>query len=624
MNPSRRITALLLLSLLATAGGAFGDALVEPGSLAGRVSGGTAPLASAAVYAYELGDLKLWRGVTDERGRFLFEHLPAGLYKIIAAKAGFLPAIVKLTRSSAGKRQWIDVQLVEERPGVAAAAGFWSVREQIPQDILREIGLAGDTAMPLGQPVQAVQLETRLQALTGIDGRLPDGGGQLTGGRVDLSGEIRDVRLDLEGDFSELQPVDFGGALNGSTQQVTFNVEGQGRSRVQVSTTNNRLDMGGDAPDIIGIESHRVSWSQPLGEGQSTLEAQYTSESNFYGFGVWAPVGIPTASRSWRLEGSYATPLTERISLETGFRYHESQGRYANEQGQILPREQIDFYGRGGHQLSPGVLLEYGLYSTLRDGSVWITPRGGVILQLGRSWHAGSSVSTRFRADGENEYEIVDFAPVYFGDGEECEQGEELCYRFFLARQSNDAKLSVGATHREFSETLRLFFDRDFYNFFESIYLVDGDSLPELTFEMERRLAPGILARLESNLAAGGGGVLVNTNRVPHENTVSYMVTSLDTQFERTSTGVFLSFHRLAQSLNPLGSAGNRVADDEQALERLQVMVTQDLDFLKALASDLALQLNMEFSRGSLPSGRQYDDPDQLRRRVTGGVAVKF
>ena len=46
--------------------------------------------------------------------------------------------------------------------------------------------------------------------------------------------------------------------------------------------------------------------------------------------------------------------------------------------------------------------------------------------------------------------------------------------------------------------------------------------------------------------------------------------------------------------------------------------------FLEKLASDLALQLNMEFSRGSLPSGRQYDDPDQLRRRVTGGVAVKF
>ena len=140
---------------------------------------------------------------------------------------------------------------------------------------------------------------------------------------------------------------------------------------------------------------------------------------------------------------------------------------------------------------------------------------------------------------------------------------------------------------------------------------------------MEHRLTPTILARLESNLAAGGGGVLLNTSEEPYENDVRYMVTSIDTQFERTSTGVFLSFHHLAQNLSPMESARTRVTE-EQALERLQVMVTQDLAFLKKLASDLAFQLNMEFSRGSLPSGRQYDDPEQLRRRVTGGVAVKF
>ncbi|MFQ5351425.1 MAG: hypothetical protein ACE5EG_13395, partial [Thermoanaerobaculia bacterium] len=442
-------------------------------------------------------------------------------------------------------------------------------------------------------------------------------------GRVDLRGEIRDLRLDLEGDFSQLQPVNFDGALSGSTQQVTFNVEGRGSSRVQVSSTNNRLDMGGGAPDVIGLESHRVSWSQPFGEGQSTFEAQYTAESNFYGFGVWAPLGIPTASRSWRLEGSYATPLTDRLSLETGFRYRERESRYANELGLLLPSEQIDLFGRGGLQVSPGVLLEYGLYSTLRDGSVWLTPSGGVVLQLSPSWQAGSSVSSRFRADGEDQYEIIDFAPAYFGEAGDCELGEEICYRVFVARDGKDGKLSVGAMHRQFAETLRIYFDKDFYNFFESIYLVDGDALPELTFEMERRLTPSILARLRSNLAAGGGGVLLNTSQVPYENDVRYLVTSIDTQFERTSTGLFLSFHHLAQNLSPVERL-DRHQDDDQALERVQLMVTQDLAFLKKLASDLALQLNMEFSRGSLPSGRQYDDPDQLRRRVTGGVAVKF
>jgi hypothetical protein len=41
------------------------------------------------------------------------------------------------------------------------------------------------------------------------------------------------------------------------------------------------------------------------------------------------------------------------------------------------------------------------------------------------------------------------------------------------------------------------------------------------------------------------------------------------------------------------------------------------------VATDLALLLNMEVSRGSTPDGSLFDE-DELRKRVMGGVAVKF
>ncbi len=623
MSAPRRIAALILLPLLAAGTAAKADGLLETGALAGRVTSGTAPLAAAAVYAYQLADLRLWKGETDEQGRFLFEALPAGLYKVIAAKSGFLPAIVQLTRSSAATRQWVDVQLQEESDKASAAASFWSVRQQIPSDVLREIGLAVESDLATAQALPGLQLETRVQALAGLDESLALGAAQLTGGRVDVRGEIRDVRLDLEGDFSQLQPVALDGGFSGSAQAVTFNVVGMGDASMQLSTTSNRLRMGHDEPELIGLESHRVSWSQPMGAGQSRFAAQYTTESNFYSSGLWAPLAVPMASRSWRLEGSYAAPLTERASLETGFRYRERQSLYAGDPDEFTPLEQMELFGRGGLQITPGVLLEYGLYSTLRDGSVWLTPRGGVVLQLGSAWQAGSSVSSRFRTDDSDGFQATDFMPAYFGHGEPCEQGEEVCYRVFVARDGDAGKMSLGAVHRRYAETLRVYFDHDFFNFFESIYLVEGDSLPEVEFEMERRLAPGILTRWESNLAAGGGGVLLASNNVPYENGIRYLVTSLDTQFERTSTGVFVSFHHLAQQLSPVLRRHRRHGAD-MALERLQVVLTQDLDILDRLASDLALQLNMEVSRGSLPAGRQYEDPDELRRRITGGLAVRF
>ncbi len=51
-------------------------------------------------------------------------------------------------------------------------------------------------------------------------------------------------------------------------------------------------------------------------------------------------------------------------------------------------------------------------------------------------------------------------------------------------------------------------------------------------------------------------------------------------------------------------------------------MLTQELDILNRLASDLAVHLNMELSRGNTPDSSF--DRDELRKRVTGGLAVRF
>ncbi|HEX6202986.1 MAG TPA: carboxypeptidase-like regulatory domain-containing protein, partial [Thermoanaerobaculia bacterium] len=94
----------------------------------------------ARIYLYRLGDGGFDRAVTDEAGSFLFAALPAGLYKVIVHKAGFVPAVVRLTRASAEARQFLDLELVAE-PEVESTSreDFWSVRSEIPPDVLRDI-----------------------------------------------------------------------------------------------------------------------------------------------------------------------------------------------------------------------------------------------------------------------------------------------------------------------------------------------------------------------------------------------------------------------------------------------------------------------------------------------------
>ena len=104
-----------------------------------------------------------------------------------------------------------------------------------------------------------------------------------------------------------------------------------------------------------------------------------------------------------------------------------------------------------------------------------------------------------------------------------------------------------------------------------------------------------------------------------YENEVRYLVTSVDTRFEETDTGLYFAFHRLEQELTPL--IGTQVASGSDiALERLQVGISQDLGFLSRMASDLAVHLDVELSRG----GASQELADELRKRITGGLAITF
>ena len=133
----------------------------------GRVRGETSPLGSAAVYAYQLADLSLRKALTDGQGNFAFQDLPAGLYKIIAHKAGFVPVVAMLTRTTAHTYQFLELQLAPQLPGAKSPldADFWSVRSRIPTDVLRDIDQ--------GDQDDALQLAS----LTGLGGQQ----------RVDLS-----------------------------------------------------------------------------------------------------------------------------------------------------------------------------------------------------------------------------------------------------------------------------------------------------------------------------------------------------------------------------------------------------------------------------------------------------
>jgi len=628
--------AFLMAALLGPAARGAEQPPSEPG-VRGRVSAEAAsPLGRATVFAYELAHSSVTKAVTGADGVFRFDGLPPGVYKLIAFKAGYEPGVVLLSRAAAGALQFVELKLAAEHRDDRAGEDFWAVRDQIPPDVLRdleglrlaELALPGVIVTPRGD---VGAFHTAFTAMTGVESAGAGGASQLAGGGIDMKGRIGSLRLGVSGEFWRLAASDdapIGTTPQGQAAALALRMTGSGEGQIDVTTVSHRLSMAESFDDSADFERYRVSWSQPMGErSRSRFLAQYTSQNNFLRPGGPDSLGA-SASRALNLEGSYQVEISDRSSIETGLRYRERDGGFRAVDRLAEQERALELFGKGGWRFQPSVLVEYGLYTQLRDGSMALAPQGGVVVQLGDHWQATATASQRLEQGDARPLDA--FTPVRFATvgqdpaGRGCHDLEAHCYRVLLARQggADDTTFAVGATHRQLAETLHLYFDDDFLDHLESLYLVQGDEVPEVEVMFERRVAPRVLARLESSYAEGGGGLLYAVDDKPYENRVSYLVTSLDTRFQASSTGVFLAFHHLSQGVQPLTAATPAVPPME--LERLQLMLSQDLNVLMRLAADWALHLNFEVSRGSLPFALQSANDDEVRRRVTGGLSVKF
>ena len=585
------------------------------------------PLSAARVYAYQVSDLSLTKATTGGDGTFLFNALPAGVYKIIAYKSGFVPAIALVTRAAQQATDYLEFELIAETQAAGGGAGdFWSVRRKIPTDVLRQIELAemGLEETPIVPHRSGPRAETRIVSGYGRAGSTELG---RTDAHIGLESKIGSSTLRIDGDFQNLEPrssfTSAGASVVGETTSILASIEMASGSNIRFGSTSHSLQSAGvTSPTDVRFESIEIGWSKQIDpRTQSGVSLLLLDEHNFNTQGALVPSGVPQDSKSWRLGGHYSRQFNQRFGFRSGVSYQHLLDQDGASDTAVpvgsLPREKIDAFGVGSARLKSGILVEYGLYSTMRDGSVSMSPHGGLVLNLGSRWKADAIVRERITAIDP---QARDFSLAYYGGSDHADADRHFYQLGFERRTSDVESFRIGATHREISDTLRMFFSDDFLEQVESLYLVRGDELPEVHMALSRRLSKKIIATLQTQYGSGGGGILTTEDASRFKNRVRYLVTSLDTHFARTATGVFLAFHRVEQSLDPLVSS---VARDETGLDRLQLRLTQELGFLVNLGAEWALLLNVELTRGATPFSLDLD-PEEVRSQVAGGIAVKF
>jgi len=621
--------------------------------VAGRVLQSATPVVEARVFAYQLVERTMQRVLTDNAGRFLFEALPAGIYKIIAHKPGFEPAVLMLQRAASEEAQQVTLELEREAPaGATGSAGsdpanggnsdFWSARSKIPGDVLRELdlpqlawidgpdGIETGAADPADLSGTNSKLRAEVSAVSGIEEITPQSDVRVSGGNVDVAGRLGAVKLFFEGDFQSFESAAASRsgdlAVDGSSRSVSLSLQTPHQGVFDLESSSNRLTTAEDGFALpVEASQYRFGWNREIGEnGETSVRGFYLEESGLYNKGYVEPVELPFASRTLLIEGNYTHKL-DSGQLNAGLRYRERSGSYSRRftgVGDEAVSEYLDAFGGGDWRINDTVLLEYGLFTTLRDGSVSLTPRGGVVLQLGGNWQTAAAVAHRVEVDADPLSD--DFLPVFVDGALDCSTSEIACYELSVQRGTGEGdQLEFGGSFRELDSTVRMFFSTNFFDHTEGLFLVPGDSLPELHASFRKRLSRSVVTRISASVSEGGGGVYRAVNNRFFENHVSLVSTQIDTQFEATATGVFVAFHDLEQELLPYRPVRRKAAPTTAGIERLEVVVNQNLSTLLDLSTDWAIRLGMELARGA--SFFHSDvDPEELRRQIMTGVAVRF
>ncbi|KAB2967812.1 MAG: carboxypeptidase regulatory-like domain-containing protein [Thermoanaerobaculia bacterium] len=631
---SFRGTRLLLLgALLGTPALAYGEA---PVGVAGRVLAGSSPVAQATVYAYQVVERSLRRALTDGGGEFAFATLPAGVYKIIAHKSGFAPAVTVLTRRSAEESQFLQVEL----PAIDAAGaevGYWELRAEVPGDVLREI------QTPLGEEVISLVanpaagfapagFQTEVAATTGVGQVRGDAPGQMLDGQLGLRGKLGRVGLAVDGHFRTLAAGDTSTAepsLAGEAAALRLRLDGPAVGRFDLAAESHRMVAtagGGEMP--VDFERIFLRYHRELGDdGSTSVLAQYVDENGLYAGRRVHPLDLPLSSRALRLEGTYRRDVGQTGRMRSGLRYRESLRDYATgwalpEQDSVLDRS-IDAWSYADWEFAPTWVMQYGMYSTARDGSVSLAPRAGLLVRFRPDWEASVSASQRVSL-ADVETPRGEFVPAVLGAAFGCADAEESCYELqMLHGQGEGENVRVGSSWRQFDRTVRVFLREDLFAAGEGFFMVPGDQLPEIHASIRRELGEHVVASFTSAYAAGGGGAFRAANLRLYRNDVAYLTTALDATIKPTSTGIYLAFYRVEQSLDQLHRGRLRPASAAE-LERIELAVSQDVARLFGMTSDWAVRVGLELLRGATLFETLPVDPDQLRHRVTTGVAVRF
>ena len=587
-------------------------------------------MSGVLVIFYNLGDSSLTRARTGSDGTFVLATAPVGVYDLIAYKRGFEPALQRLWHQ-ATLEQVSAVSIALTRKGGNAASlapaptTIWDLRDRLPSDVLRELAIE-ETSDASTTPKERVQLNRILagEIKTITDVGTQTAAGSLSRAALGLHGGLPNGwHYGISGDYARLGESNTPGeTTTGNAAGLALDLAPSAAEQLRLSTRRNTLSFG-DSP--AQLQTHAVSWSRGAETGRvESVAARYIEETNLYRATAPGTSLFPIASRTWEINGRYGRPASETPGVEVGmtYRYREAtvgpsgvgvQGAFF----QSAP--DADLSASTAVRVSDRLEVRGGVvarYIGSGAGAYGIAPAATAKYDIGP---ATVYVRGLYRVAGS-----TDGAPTVMPRVASIEDSQEPAaarsYAIGLQRNvGQNSSVQFEASQQRMGELVRAFFEGDFLTDFDSVYLLDGNSVRQYKASLQQRLSDTLSSSVALRYGSIDGDVSPQeaANSGISGNRGHFWSARASVEVLPTHTGIAILVHGIRQDLQTTTAMLPNDAD------KLALSVAQDLSVVGVtpFGADWKLLLAFETARGTTADRK---DDIATANRLMGGVAVSF
>lgn len=557
----------------------------------GTVTNAARPVANALVIALNLQDFAASQTWTSADGKFNLPTLRGGIYKIIAVKQGFIPAIQTLVPTAATHK--IALKLENEGKGKKSNANqeIWELRGSLPPDVLRDL----DNVLA---PVEIVSYDVprfrgEMLSLTGVQNQSADPAFAQTAlgvhGRIGEHWQVG-IRGNMQRFDDGTDGVPFGTPLAQSSV-MSMELRSSPTQSYRVASTQSSwryVDTEhGDSEQMADVRAHNFEWES----GPAKVEVRYFEQQNLFNEG----------SNVIEIAGESTILSTRRNDLGVAVRVTQETVGSTSDALRVA-----DVTANGSVSVVPSLILHYGMSSRLRvDGQDW-APRTGA------EWKVTENTSVV----GSALYKIIDHDATRFTLPslvfwtEDTRVLPRYQYTFGVVHDvDGKSQLSAIATVSEIDEPLRMVFGNGYDQFWDGLYIEEGDIRKDVRVAYRKEFGN----RLAIDVATSAGTAAQRDLTDVQAGTKTYVTGDLQSTFSPTRTTLAVSYREIQQPRDD--------QEEDYRTERINVRMAQSL----YLPVDLKLLIGLELARAeNSPYLIDTLTPQGTSKKYLGGLALNF